>query len=406
MLPPFPQMPPVPLPNGYGNMHILNPLRQPTVSTPKTYEFTKFNLLPAEIRLKIWKYALHNDARHRIVLMDKQRVVPYAYLCSPLLEACYEGREVAKEFYNIRVPVYHVAEKGSESRLNSYLPRGYGPPLFPPRGRATEQEQVRQRLDRHFSNMAHEHTRVYEAFSTSKGFVYVNLEHDTFMLGEFLNDQMLEYWWEQGIASGEITSPPRGAKKISRYISSAMDFDDCARIRKIIRVTYNSRGKQAVYCPLGDADLYWHKHIFQGFETYKTFACPDPLALLQFTPKIVEFQQKTDKVVLYERTAEWCCRRRTHDFDDAIIEMISPMTGDYISLMNKGSAIDFYCFAPAKMLDRGDQDLKFHERSKPFGRDGCRIMKNRPSYSHYTSGYMEASDSDDGLTSGLGGGWH
>lgn len=105
---------------------------------PKITEFRKFPKLPAELQTQIWKEALNDptSSRHIVicqprvlprpnrVLPRQIRVIPGRHLVHPLLLVNKESRYLARQFYNLKLPVYRIGElnnKMVESLKRSHL---------------------------------------------------------------------------------------------------------------------------------------------------------------------------------------------------------------------------------------------------------------------------------------------
>ncbi|KAK8022549.1 hypothetical protein PG993_013316 [Apiospora rasikravindrae] len=73
-------------------------------------EFVKFPKFPPEIRDKIWKEAVSEEADGRLVFVHKDtlRVLPTRNSISPLLSVNAEARQVALKHYNVRLPIFRL----------------------------------------------------------------------------------------------------------------------------------------------------------------------------------------------------------------------------------------------------------------------------------------------------------
>ncbi|KAI0831592.1 hypothetical protein F5Y06DRAFT_307732 [Hypoxylon sp. FL0890] len=70
--------------------------------------FSMFSKLPLEIRLQIWRMALHQETEKRFVIVDvmERFVYPMRRLISPLLAVNTESRETAMAFFNLKLDVH------------------------------------------------------------------------------------------------------------------------------------------------------------------------------------------------------------------------------------------------------------------------------------------------------------
>ncbi|KAI4861177.1 hypothetical protein F4820DRAFT_79433 [Hypoxylon rubiginosum] len=93
----------------------------------------RFNELPMELRLQVWKEALLEESSNRIVFLDVRlsRVIPTKHLASPLLSVNYESRKCALEFFTMTLNVKRLLEPvGYESFFVE--PEVGGPPYISP----------------------------------------------------------------------------------------------------------------------------------------------------------------------------------------------------------------------------------------------------------------------------------
>ncbi|KAK8129092.1 hypothetical protein PG984_010200 [Apiospora sp. TS-2023a] len=72
--------------------------------------FHQFQHLPPEIRVCIWKEKLHDEIAERLFIVNREtlRILPTKNNISPLLAVNVEARQVAREFYNICLPIYRL----------------------------------------------------------------------------------------------------------------------------------------------------------------------------------------------------------------------------------------------------------------------------------------------------------
>ncbi|KAI0393530.1 hypothetical protein F5Y17DRAFT_303401 [Xylariaceae sp. FL0594] len=76
--------------------------------------FHLFSALPPELRIEIWAFAIHGAARARLVLEQEYQVFATLNLvaASPFFSVCVESRDVAREVYCVRLPVYRQMIQG------------------------------------------------------------------------------------------------------------------------------------------------------------------------------------------------------------------------------------------------------------------------------------------------------
>ncbi|KAI0899616.1 hypothetical protein F4806DRAFT_259392 [Annulohypoxylon nitens] len=88
---------------------------------------TKFSALPPELRLRIWDFALHQEAHDRLLIaLQEDRfsipyLVPLKHHASPLLSVNYESRKKAQTFYSIKLAVYETPEIGFEEYVYGFV---------------------------------------------------------------------------------------------------------------------------------------------------------------------------------------------------------------------------------------------------------------------------------------------
>ena len=123
------------------------------MSSPK--EFHLFNQLPAELRVAIWKLAILDHNRDRLLLVNEHtnRIMCIQNnACSPHFRVSSESRDVARDLYPIRLPVFSLQKSHPQDPMHIYVVEDAD--LV---GRAPPQHAV-----------------------------YISTEHDVFVLGAFM----------------------------------------------------------------------------------------------------------------------------------------------------------------------------------------------------------------------------
>lgn len=94
---------------------ILYPKSLPTsdLSQPPSQPVFKLSCLPVELRSKIWRYALMEEARNRLVFIEQSslRLVFPFHLVSPFLTVNRESRQEAKAFYELKLEILEMPQK-------------------------------------------------------------------------------------------------------------------------------------------------------------------------------------------------------------------------------------------------------------------------------------------------------
>ncbi|KAI1336668.1 hypothetical protein F5Y15DRAFT_426863 [Xylariaceae sp. FL0016] len=183
-------------------------------------EFHFFAKLPTELRFIIWKMALEDEAAARLVVLHRERVVPFKYLRSPFRVANTESRNLALgQFYTERLKVYRfVPWSGSISQ---------------------------------------ELTQPYHQIETrgeTEGTVFVSLYHDKFLIfqpdfgfnhpfvdlrglklphtaQEFQNE-----WLDVNMYSRVASNPPSNKLGCVNHVSDELDYSVLQSIRNLVAV--------------------------------------------------------------------------------------------------------------------------------------------------------------------------
>lgn len=126
----------------------------------------KFSALPPELRLRIWDFALQQEAHDRLIIILQRdpwslpHVVPLKHHASPLLSVNYESRNRTLAFYSIRLAVYG-APKASETTREQFI-------------KTFHRYDPLKSIDDYFSTM--------ERSSNLKGTLYISPQWDVFVV--------------------------------------------------------------------------------------------------------------------------------------------------------------------------------------------------------------------------------
>ncbi|KAI0539692.1 hypothetical protein GGR58DRAFT_499926 [Xylaria digitata] len=202
-------------------------------------EFTLFSKLPRELRDMVWKESILDYKPNRVVLIHKHNkmiICSGNVRCSPHFHATRESREIAKEFYNIRLSVSWV--------VNSWV--------------------------RGISFIVDEDAEIRVGQNSPKGVVYISAEHDIFV---FVNGLELDPTRTQA-------EYPLSADKYEANLgwrSSSLSLQQCQSVRhvmlldrvRVYTLPHRCRGLPlcAIKCGAVRRNRFLDKEVFSGVET-------------------------------------------------------------------------------------------------------------------------------------------
>ncbi|KAI0101437.1 hypothetical protein F4776DRAFT_498641 [Hypoxylon sp. NC0597] len=231
--------------------------------------FPSFNKLPPEIRMMIWKYALHHEARFRLVLLCSRQVLALKYLCSPFLSANFESRSFARKFYRVKLAVFRIPTPG--------------PSVAPVGGPNTHRQIV---LDPRLMDEGYRRRTNYRR--PDCGNVYVSPEFDTFMFDWAIFNEL----------------NIRGGINGLLHVSDGLPYAVCADVRTLIRATRPSYPEAVEYSQRATAEL-WETDVFTGFHAYQTCYIGAGVRLVGVLPWLVRYLWQTGDFMISDETRVW-----------------------------------------------------------------------------------------------------
>ncbi|KAK6836665.1 hypothetical protein PG990_014134 [Apiospora arundinis] len=183
--------------------------------------FPHFKLMPEELQVEVWRWALLAESQDRVVLLHDTHIIPTKHLVSPFFATDHISRDEAQKFYDTVLPVREV-------------------PLIPIRTGSYPDWYAAARSAGGLFNIGPDYlSTALSHISTleERGSVYLNPTYDTFIAGL---DFRLHYatevnpTWKD--AEGDTIMPDADAyeKVVSRPITEELTKKACLQVQNLV----------------------------------------------------------------------------------------------------------------------------------------------------------------------------
>ncbi|KAK7995808.1 hypothetical protein PG991_015275 [Apiospora marii] len=244
--------------------------------------FRNFRILPPEVKIEVWRFALLAESQERVVLLHNRHVVPRRQLISPLLSTNKLSRDIALEFLTLSIPVADVpiAEVPFATRYMC---------------RMSDQMQISIVFQEQVANLASYDRR---------GVLYLSPAHDTFITGlnfspQFVRLQGAGAKFEAGGDEYDAYHEPtiihnsnsnKKRKLRFRPITDRLDDQTCRRVENLVLAEQGVVGPEQRGAAAGPpwrrnysrqrdvpwvsyrpaiADRLWQRPVFSGCSTFQ-----------------------------------------------------------------------------------------------------------------------------------------
>ncbi|OTA53858.1 hypothetical protein K449DRAFT_204939 [Hypoxylon sp. EC38] len=303
--------------------------------------FPSFTNLPPELRRMIWTYALHHEARFRLVLLCNRQVLALKYLSSPFLSVNFESRRIALKFYRVKLDVHHIPIPGpSNTPLGGY--DKYRRTMLGP-GRM--HEGLAERALAMIQGIGTNHRR------PTSGSVYISPEYDTFMFDWSILNQLTIRGGLDGLV----------------HVSDEVPYAACADIRNLIRATRPSYPEASEYSQRATAEL-WDTDVFTGFHAFQTCGIGAGIRLVGILPWLVRYLWRTGDFTISDEARVWEWGERpvwrpgnTQEPSNEMITALQPLQRE------RRSKVSAIIEIMDQELDMSDERFRWIVRASGFG---------------------------------------
>ncbi|KAK7995807.1 hypothetical protein PG991_015274 [Apiospora marii] len=222
-------------------------------------DFSYFTKMPMELQVEVWRHALHEEAKQRVVLLHDTHVIPRPSLISPLLSVDRMSRIEALRFYPVALKVVD-------------LPK-FVAPSFPREGPFGLRHRVRQQR---MSLMFERRLDDLVPHSASRGTVRLSPAHDTFIIGLDFAPQYARKSLTH--PASDYSDRDDGGKPSRPITQSLLDCGSTVgEIQKVVLAEWDKYARGRPECEvtveseyaLETAEASWNRAVFAGCATFQ-----------------------------------------------------------------------------------------------------------------------------------------